>query len=422
MSTRSRLLAALAGLCVVLPVGTVVGNAAPMPPACEIVLVSPEYRQDATVLCIYRTRSDADRLIGVSRDRGRTWRTPTMTGLTRPAGPAGTQLSAVLSPGFAIDHSLFVTTGSGTFVSTDLGETFVLVDALATGAVDGNPVAFMKESPVWGDHIYIHRESVALLFIGGIPALVDVTDRVHQLVPGVPGRGASLFVVAPNFHTDTPGLAFAHVPTAGASAPGTLAVYGCDASFTCAEQRFVFPEGLELLHDALSVRLMLDGSYVVLLRSSVDYSTHVWRSTDGRTFVPWSAAERLVAPVSRASGQLPEVSVAPDPVLPKRAYLRVEGYRSLAGPWAAGAPPASQIFRTDDGGATWHRIAFGRGLGQAGPRGTIPWVGLSRGSDRAHIQVAPDGRIFAVGDAGSVTLTTFCSLDGGAHWTVGCPR
>lgn len=51
-----------------------------------------------------------------------------------------------------------------------------------------------------------------------------------------------------------------------------------------------------------------------------------WRSTDGgSSSEPWKRVNDLLAPVNRASGSLPFVSLAFNRSLPGRLYLRVRG-------------------------------------------------------------------------------------------------
>lgn len=389
------------------------GNAgAAAPPACETVLVSPAFQRDRIVACVYWVSTDMPQALAVSRDAGRSWRTPAMTGLVSPLGVAGTGLSVAFSPLFDADGTLFATTSSGTFSSTDLGESFTPLDPLARGGGAANPTAFLMAPamlPVVGGDA---RPRVHLAYASEIaPAVIDVAAKGHQPVTGVPGLGALQFVVVPAAK-GKPASVFAVVhETTGADQ--TVVVFRCDATFTCAERQFAFPSELRLGERRFQV--LADGSVVAVLRSSD--TLEVWRSTDGgRTFAEWRPVRKLLAPLNAWEGQPPTASFATSTAFPRRVYLRVEAHRPPTD-WPKGAPPASQIFRSDDGGATWRRIAYARAFSQRGPHGNAPWFGP--GSSAIHVQVAPDGRLFAPGRTHDA-ITTFCSVDGGRRWTAGC--
>jgi hypothetical protein len=373
------------------------------------MLVSPAFQRDRTIVCVHRAHSAAQRVLAVSRDRGKTWRTPSMTGVVRPPDLAGIPLTAVLSPAFGTDRTLVVSTGSGTFVSNDLGETFTPVDALATGGSnDDNPVAFLAPP---------------LVPPGGTPAahlayantrgaaIIDVAARVRRPALGVPGLGAIRFLVPSTAQAPAGALALVNMP---GTVPGTdrLAVYRCDAALTCTEPLFSFPPGV-VLSPGGWVRLLPDGSVAAFLARGAS-TPALWRSTDGgRTFARWASADVLVAAADVTGGAPARVALATGG-RSQHWYLRVEKARPGGG-WPEGAPPASQVFRSDDAGQTWRRVAHALGLGQPGKRGNLPWVSAGRG---ATIAVAPDGRLLA--DGSGDALTTYCSVDGGRRWTVGC--
>jgi hypothetical protein len=421
---RGRGVAALAATSFLLPLSA--AGAAPSmssPPACELVIVSPAYSHDHVLLCTYRTASNSEFEIGVSGDAGHSWRTPAMVGLVQPSDGTGT-LTLTISPSFASDHMLFATTESGTYASSDLAESFTALDPLIKSGVTGNPMAFVAptRSVLSGP-----APTVQLAFASTrTSGVYDVDARLHEPVTGVPGRGALRFLVSPVAGSASVSLAFVD-ETDPLTADDTLAVYRCDTSLTCAERLFAFPSDLSFAQGTGRLQLTPDGrTIVVTLAGPMTRSgqaVEVWRSTDGgRTFGRWSSLEKLLSPVIAASGQTVRIGLAVSPTNPKRAYLRVQGARPPRAGWSSSAPPALQLFRTDDGGATWRRVAYGLGVAQRGAKGTLPWVNPARGQDSAQLLMTSDGRLFAVGGDEHATSTTYCSLDGGVHWTAGCRR
>jgi hypothetical protein len=422
---RGRAVAAMAAAALLSAVLPAAGTTPPAPPPCETVHVSPDFAHDHTVVCVSRAGSTAPRILGVSRDGGRSWHAPAMAGLVRPDGSSGIPLAASLSPAYSTDHDLFVTTGSGTFVSTDLGENFAALDPLATGGgTDGNPVPYVTTAPALlpglptGPRVFLAYASTR------VSATVDVAARTHQPVPGVPGYGVLRFTVPPVWDGDAAsGLAFVYEAEVAQTTAERLVAYRCDARLTCSQRLFSFPADVSLDPSVDRVTLLPDRRTIVaVLSSQSTRSLHVWRSTDGGvTFTPWQSIEALLGPVSTRSGMEARVGLGAAPGDSHRLYLRIHGGRGRNG-W--GGPPAEQVFRSDDGGTTWRRVAYGLGPGQPGRRGTLPWSLMAGGGDGAQLSIAPDGRLFTVGGQGGGRLlfTTYCSLDGGLHWTAGCPR
>lgn len=407
----SATLAARVTAAVLALVGTLPGTAvAAVPPTCEGLVVSPAYRRDRTVFCVYAA-PDATRVLAVSVNGGRTWRTAAMTGLLRPAGLSGIALTLSVSPQFGTDRALFATTGSGTFLSADLGQSFRLVDAFTKPVADGNPVPFVgKVAPLpLGDA----APRLLLAYAGTqLPALIDPADGTRRPATGVPGRGALRFVVRASASAPDGALAIVNEPD---GTTDHAVVYRCDASLTCAVPSFAFPSRTRFaLHSRIA--LLPDGSLVAVLSKGGAADT-VWRSTDGgATFAAWTPLTRILDAAERAGGDRPMVKLAATPGLPRRLYARVEVSQPPTR-WRAGAPPASQLFRSDDGGGTWRRVGYGRAQSQPGPHGNLPWWSSHPG----EIELAPDGRLFASG-SNEFLATTWCSLDGGKRWYAGCPR
>lgn len=380
---------------------------AAVPPACEVITESPGYRRDRTLLCVHRSSSSTPKMLAVSRDGGRGWRNPAMTGLAR-TGPTDVKISAAFSPSFARDRMLFATVSSGTYVSTDLGETFTLLDPTIQGGYDGNPVPVLlpRLSLAPGSD----TPSVHLANAARFPSVVEVESRMHRPVTGIPGLGARAFLAG----RDNTVLALVHEVEAPVR---QVALYRCDETLTCADRLFAFPTDLTVYR----VQPMPDGSVVAILRTESDDAT-VWRSADGgRTFAKWDAVDAVLRSANAVTDRPVDLAVTSNAAFPGRWFLRVETSPTTPGKWPAAAPPATQLFRSDDSGRHWRRVAFRRDDEQSGPRGNAPWEDTGRGDNRALLHLTSDGRLLAAG-ASRTAITMFCSLDGGVRWTLGCSR
>jgi hypothetical protein len=403
--------------------------AATAPPPCETVRVSPGFARDRTLVCVLRQNSVDPEALAVSTDGGRSWQRPPAVGLVRPDGPAGIKVGTTFSPDFAKDRLLFATTFSGTFVSTDLGRTFTALDALVTDTQRGNPIAYTAGPPAALAPVTGPARRLYLAYAAGqTSARVDVALAAHEPVAGTSAGSTLRFIVPAVVTPDRPPLAFGN-DVDPVSGKGAVVAFRCTEELACPEQLFTFPRGHVLGSSGTAdVELLNDGQTIlVTLNDAGTRDTQVWRSTDwGTTFTPWTSVNDVLAPVNRSSAMPPRAAIAFDPAHPRRAYLRVQGNRGAKGAWAANAPPAEQLFRSEDGGRSWRRIGFRLDSFQNGPDGRLPFNTPARGDRGAEITVAQDGRLLAVGaydDGGSVFVTgVFCSLDGGAHWSNGCPR
>ena len=407
MATAHRHRAVVVGAVLVAAGLTSPSASAASPPACEVVTESPDYRRDRTLLCVHRTSQSTPKVLAVSRDAGRSWRSPGLGGLAR-TGPTDIPVSASFSPLFARDRTIFATVSTGTYASTDLGETFTLLDPTIQGGYDGNPLpVLLPQLPLpTGSNAH----SVHLANAARFPSLVEVESRMHRPVPGVPGLGARSFLAG----RDNTVLALVHEVEAPVR---QVALYRCDETLTCAERLFAFPTDLTVYR----VQSMPDGSVVAILRTPSDDAT-VWRSADGgRTFATWDAVDAVLRPANLVTDQPIHLSVTANAALPGRWFLRVETSLKMPGRWPASAPPATQVFRSDDSGRHWRRVAFRRDELQRGSRGNAAWIDTGRGDNRALLHLTPDGRLLAAGTS-RTALTLFCSLDGGVRWTVGCSR
>ncbi|MDQ1748204.1 MAG: repeat-like domain [Frankiaceae bacterium] len=412
--SRSELRAARIALAAGLAAAACVGgtaHATTTPPACDAILVSPAYAHDHALVCVHPD-GQGTRVLAVSTTAGTTWRDAKMAGLVRPSGPLGAALTATLSPAFASDNALYATTGSGTYVSTDFGATFSPVDELAKGGATDNPVAFVGRLST--DALVGGGAARVLLAYADSPlaALIDPANGSRRPALGVPGLGALRFVAPPSASGPDGLLAVVNVSDSATS--DHAAVYRCDADLTCAQPLFAFPAGTRFGTDSRVV-VMPDHSLLATLADGAS-SPQPWRSTDGgKTFVPMRSVAKVIAALP-AGGAPPTIAFAATATRPHRVYLRVEASMPRTG-WTPGSPPASQLFRSDDSGATWRLVAYARSAFQPGAPGSLPWrLGPALGR---QVQITPDGRLLADG-ASETAVTTWCSMDGGRRWTMGC--
>lgn len=416
---RATRLAAAAAVAVSVALSVPGAAAAPVP--CEAVVASPTFARDRTAACLYRKDSNSPMLLAMSTDGARSWRTVAMTGLARPEGVPGIDLVVRFSPAYATDRTLLAVTGNGLFLSTDRGETFSLVDGLVSGGGFGNPLVYLADAPAatapvtgTGKHLYV-------LFAAGYrSALVDATARWHQPVSAVPDGSTVRFALGARSpvafgYTDDP-----------LTQDRVLAAYRCTADFSCADKLFSFPRGVQFAGNGGNeqVQALRDGSLIVTLIDGAR-DVHVWRSSDGgATFAVWKPVDAVLAPVNRTSEGAPRVSVMPDTANSKRLFMRVTG-GPAHGKWAKDAPPAEQVFRSDDAGRTWRRLGYQRAVFQPGRRGTLPWNEAT--ADLMGIVPTGDSRTLLVaatytspGEASQNWTGVYCSRDSGVHWSRTC--
>lgn len=360
-------------------------------PACEVVTPSPAFRADRTAFCVYRDAPDAIQLLAVTTDGGRSWALAPAAGMNRDGAPA---LRVVLSPRYAEDGMLFATTQTGTYVSTDRGASFTLLDPLANDPRPGNPVAYLAEPLL--PQAAPASQTVHLAYSDERgTARIDVERRLRLPAVGAPDAEIAGFVL--NRWMQGP-LALGY---RGAGPARRAVAYQCAADLRCAES-FEFPAGV-MLGD-LWAQPAPDRRSLLVRVHEADGSTQVWISrSGGASFHPWAEVQRLVDPANGA-GARPLVSITGDPNLPRITYLRVSG---------AGRP-AEQVFRSADMGNTWTRVAWAHD--RAGP---LPWSGPAPGPDGAGLYGADGGALFAIG-TGRHAGTVHCSRDGGRRWSRFC--
>jgi hypothetical protein len=372
-------------------------------PPCTLVVPSPTFAKDHVLLCTAQTA------VYLSNDAGRHWHRPLARGLTTISIDPWTPVHVVFSPLFKTDHTIYAYSDGGPLLeSTDLGDTFAVVDPAAVSNRGMSFVPFVHTGPPT-------NEGRALTY-------VDDANKNWVLRPGS-------YVRTPGFDVDRPvGIAVPHrypvdgpaflvgltdSTTSPAAAP--LAVYACTDELTCTD-RFDVPVNSStawLVSDGWLGGIPTRPTVQFVLRGGTDGVT-AWRSLDGgRTFSSWTSLSRLLLRDERRDAGRASFALAHHPAFPHRVYLRVS--RTLADR-APRTVPDEAVFRSDDDGTTWRQVA-GAWSAARGGGGALPWAGFVAHDGPATFELAGDGSLFATGWVrGTHRLAVFRSTDGGVHW------
>jgi hypothetical protein len=388
---------------------------------CTNFAASPSFAKDGTAFCaghVWARASGATTSIAVFRttDGGRSWQSVPAAGLV-PSGAYDRVTHLTLSPSYPSDGTLFVQLGtSGLYQSTDRGTTFSLVGPLAWGRL----TAYAATAPGG----LLGTAGVHPLFVMASPAsndgepnrsaIVDPLARAHTPVVGTPGRDAA-FAVSDTYDRD--GAAFA-VADHGMGLDAQVGVYRCNAAFACSERLTMFPKRWTFDRVWLSPGFASTKTVYVSM-TTLDAKRALWWSRDaGKTWKRWTSAERLLEPVARAKAT-PAYALGAGPAGSRLLYLRVS-----YSPGAADPPPAEQVFRSKDLGASWQLVAYGRTERQRGPRGTMPTDNqlYDYGDGRVAagaLTVTANGRLFMLGET-IADAGFYCSSDAGRTWARFC--
>lgn len=213
--------------------------AAPRPPACLTVALSPAFATDRTVFCAYEVPGDAAYLAR-STDGGRTWRPGRAFHRDDDVEHFSPRLT--VSPWYRSDHRVFAGTGEATYESTDGGATFRKVDTGDKGWGAFALTGFLDPQPVGPPR-------PAFAFVQPLSTVVSVYDP-RQGTRGAAGTLAKDQPVAPIIPPDYASTRQAVVlaePSIGLYDNGNetaldfgLGAYTCVADFVCRYRHFYF--------------------------------------------------------------------------------------------------------------------------------------------------------------------------------------
>jgi hypothetical protein len=369
-----------------------------------------------------------------SDDGGGTWAGPFPIERGKPAGDFGDGI--YLSPNFANDQTLYVNTFDGPgYLSTDRGATFTTLDGTAAAAArpTSHPVLSPIITTAFLDGVPGGGAGRPDLIVGGAPPGCCDTIFDPVLPPrSTPPSGqvvSELYIVPPDFPSTRQAVVLSQQQGVGPpqveAYEGHARAYGCVGEFVCDKVLYDFApfragdDTTWIDWDGPTSYPSSADNYVVISSGKVGVfdpnpPTRAFRSSDfGRTWAVWTSVSKLLS----AFGGGEEIFVNASPDAPHRLFLHLTG----------GANPASipdeQLYRSDDNGATWHRIGFAWGPKQkARSRSTLPWNATPIAYGTTVVE--PGGRLYLVGehDTGKRTDYTglYCSHDYGVHWSTTC--
>jgi hypothetical protein len=379
---------------------------------CETVALSPNFAKDKTMFCAYSAlaanRLSDPVLLYRSTNAGRTWSSP-VTVSSEPGDFVG---NLYVSPTYPVDHTLFVETYSGGYVSTDSGKTFSRI---------GNGLQFSPFfATVFTDEAPAGPVRPQLITVDAVfdPLLTPYRGLSRPLLNPATGAMAMHYLVPPDFASAGNAVLIAEGGM-DADDDAQLRALACNRQFVCTDPIYTFPmpsNGKDPYLDYTGAIYPGAKDNYVVTKTDDDFPVwQVLRTPDnGQTWQSWTSVEKLL----RGAHYYTEAFVFGSPDAPNRLFLRI----STLDEGARDGVPQEQLFRSDDKGATWHRIGFAWGSTQkARSRSTLPWNSL-RLAYQAPI-VAPGGRLYLIGGQRSGKkdkyLGTFCSPDLGRTWVRG---
>lgn len=402
---------------------------------CQAFGSSPNFAKDRVLFCAaagsWASNFDGKVLLYRSNDGGRSWGPgravvqPTRTQAVDDVWPMGLQptgrpevaISVLLSPAFATDKTLFVgTEGSGSFMSTDGGLTFVKVASAVHVSRWGTSV-FLDVAPQLG--LPMPALAVADQTSNYAGVFTPPLPEWHIISP--PGFSPNGVLVAPDWATSRQAVIVGNQRVQTGDAPFDAAprAYGCDVHFVCMKELYNFGNIGSL--EFIETLPMNQGGrdYVTIMTWE---SMRVFRTRDGgEHWEPWTSLKPLLGDLRLND----RVEIASDPARPKQLFLRVSGMN-----FERQKSPQEQLFRSDDDGKHWTRIGFAWGPGQKGrqPRSTLPWnmMPLYRTYLSAFqpIVVGPSGQIILTGQRQTGSQINdrglYCSKDYGRSWSTRC--
>ena len=391
-------------------------------PGCERIVASPDFGRDGTAFCAGANERERTYEVYRTTDHAHSWQKIEPVGLPAFQGWVS---DVLISPLFPTDRLLVLTFADEVYYSTDAGLTFRVAPLLrppvelvraSLPAPDPGPVPLPPVGP--------QLDHAALLGVGHHPEpgasgsmLFDPVTLALRPVPGTPASDR-LFAPVPGPPTSEPALA---VGATGNTPFATVErVYACDAAFSCRTPRFAFPAAETV--DLLTFAADYERSRVVFATTFDRYTNHIhtYRSADGgRSFARIAVLERAVAEVNQRDSQ-PAVAFTPTATPSRTVYVRVS-----AGIMAV-SPASERLFRSDDGGAHWRLVAFGRHPWAPGAPGSMPYAYAYAGSEgrptpRGLLLNTDGSRLLMAGAWWDHGRTVWCSLNGGRSWSAQCP-
>ena len=380
---------------------------------CSSLALSPNFSRDGTAYCagIDREQETAGQyavVVWKTQNRGRSWQRMAASGMQ---GATGID-DFLHSPKGVAEPELFIRTNRGLWRSADSGESFALIDTLASDSHANLLSPFISQSNLLGGGAH-----TAFAFADqDLPAVID--PPLHIPVTATPGYEEQFLI--PASYPDSP--AFAIGTDRQTVIKPTL--YRCETGFSCGIPLFTFPGSGFPVDAWFAPDYETSSEIYVLVRSFPgEQHLHMWRSQDGGlTFKPMESVNRLIRPVNKhssASG-FNSVTLAMNPAFPSRYYLRIDSPITKAFP---PAPPSHQLFRSGDKGLTWKRVSYGLGGSQKGRPGRLPW-NRAAGQPSWPIELASDGRLFAIGEHSPTKRYKglYCSTDQGVTWAFLCRK
>lgn len=411
----------IAALTVALTVPVGAREAAPITPDCSVLALSPGFDADGSGFCAGWVVVDVAAQRGewrfyVTKDGGRAWARPAASGLAVPEQSRVDQI--VVSPLYETDRTVFLHSTEGIWKTTDDGATFSLVNALANPG-DGRLAPYVE--PV-GIPVAQSGEPHTAFAYANYEMTAKIDPPLHAPVAASPENETQFLL--PRDFPNGPGFVFTQ-STGGDAIGPVVSAWSCNGQLVCAEELHAFPAGYTLGYAWLGP---LDEVYVELRPSPLLFDEPVprmWRSVDGgQTFEAWDSLDDVLEPLHEQDLFAARVGIASHPKFPGRlfAYVTADPERSAGS--VPPAPPGEQIFRSDDGGDSWRRVAWGLGFGQTGLPGTLPWNAHKRPERHAFIELTGNGRLFvqALQFGGESYEGPFCSISWGRAWARTCRR
>jgi photosystem II stability/assembly factor-like uncharacterized protein len=450
MSRRAVLAACLAVLAPVAP-----ATASEASPPCARVVVSTAYAKDHTAYCFESIgwAYDAQRgsfletrgtEIWRTTTGGRTWepRTTFVSQEEERGGVDGVLEAWAISSGD--ERGLYLSTGSGLYVSTDAAKTYHLVDPQAVPSSFHFGAYSFQSSPLTPFVGTFEPAAGAPTVAGTLfayagdespSAIVDAGNDLHVPVPGA-GIGTVQFLLPADFGKTGAGFALAGDPNAGSPTDtdpvSVMSLYACPAALACVQKLTTFPVNRDVEHIWLAPDYAKSKRMFALTRPGIwvrdtggaRRDVTVLESTDGGvSFHTWASADKLLAKARAAKASIGfDLAIGYGNTM----YAAVAAGVDSQG---TGEYPDDEVFRSTDAGRSWRRVAYLTLGGEDHPdRGNLPFApavgyGFYYGA-QSPFTLAGDGTLFGTGyPTGRYDRPrAWCSRDGGVRWSRTCPR